>query len=77
MSDLSATQCGCQERNNGGNNWIWIILIIFFLCNCCDNSCDNTCGCGFNFLRGGDNNCCEWIIILLILSSCCGCGSLF
>ena len=77
MSDLSATQCGCQSHNNGGScSWIWIILILWFLCNCCgDNDCDSTSGrggCFGNFLNMGDNSCCEWIIILIVLFCCCG-----
>lgn len=83
MSDLSATQCGCQDNNRSGcgcGNWIWIILIIFFLNNCCGgDSRDDSCGCGCGgfgnlFGNSGNNSCCEWIIILLVLFNCCGNG---
>lgn len=83
MSDLSATQCGCSGNDRSGfgcGNWIWIILIIYFLNNCCGgDSRDDSCGCGcggsgLSNLFGGNGNgsCCEWIILLLVLSSCCG-----
>lgn len=65
MSELSATNCGCDRNDGcfGGNNsCIWIILLL--LC-CCD-------GFGSGNGRGGygcGNNSCIWIIILLF---CCG-----
>ena len=67
MSDLAATNCGC---NDGGNNCcsiIWIIILLS-LCGCGNN------GSGFNF---GNNGCgndgcgCIWIILLLLF---CGGG---
>ncbi|MCD8224080.1 MAG: chorion class high-cysteine HCB protein 13 [Clostridiales bacterium] len=66
MSDLAATNCGC-ECGNGGNsccNLLWLILI---LCSC-RNGCEHNCGPSFG---GG----CDWIWIILLLSFCGGgCG---
>ncbi len=64
MSDLSATNCGCDCERQGRSSWgnnscIWIIILL--LC----------CGGGNGFGRGngcGDDSC-LWIIILLF---CCG-----
>lgn len=83
MSDLTATNCGCTSTTNrcgngifGGNNCIWIILLLLF---CGGNGCGNdSCGCGAGLFGGGDNNnCCEWIIWILLISCFCGngCGS--
>ena len=68
MSDLSATNCSCgcdaaPRRGDcgcgfGGNNCLWIILLL-----CCCGGCGN----GF----GGNDNC-LWII--LILCCCGGFG---
>lgn len=59
MSDLTATNCGCNDscgcaQNNNGwggcNSWIWIILLL----SCCNGGgffgnngcgCNNNCGC--------------------------------
>ena len=48
MSDLAATNCGCNDNGCGCNSIIWIILL---LCCCGGNSwgmgrsgCDNDCG---------------------------------
>jgi hypothetical protein len=66
MSDLSATNCGCD--NNCGNGWgnnscLWIILLLFFCGGCGNNRMgDNGCGCD-----------CLWIILLLFF--CGGCGN--
>ena len=57
MSDLTATNCGCNNvtSNNGCGSWIWILIL---LCCCGGNNgcgCDNGCGCGGgfgNFLGG-------------------------
>jgi len=59
MSDLAATNCGC---NNGlaGNNIIFIILIL-----CC-------CG-GNNGILGGNDNCgCDTVVLLVLILCCCG-----
>jgi hypothetical protein len=67
MSDLAATNCGCNE--GGCNSIIWIILL---LCCCCNgNGFGNGCGNGTSLFNGGDSCC--WIIILLLL--CGGCGN--
>ncbi len=83
MSDLTATNCGCNNNGNGCNNTglfggnnscLWIILLLLF----CGGNNGNGCGCGGNGLFGasdGNGSCCEWIILLLILSSCCGCNN--
>lgn len=65
MSDLAATNCGC-ECTTGGNNGCNIIFLILLLCFCGggNNGCfEHNCGCG--------NGCNDmiWIIILL-----CFCG---
>ena len=71
MSDLAATNCGC---NDGGNNCcsiIWIIILLS-LCGGCGNN-----GSGFNFGNngcGGNDGCgCLWIILLLLFCGG-GCG---
>lgn len=67
MSDLSATNCGCdcqRESSCGNNSCIWIILLLL----CCGGNSFGRSGCGCD----GDNSC-LWIILLLI---CCGgCGN--
>lgn len=74
MSDLTATQCGCNraDSGNGCNSIIWIILL---LCLCNGNGND----CGSNGILGGcgSDNGCECIIIILLLLSCCGGNSIF
>ena len=78
MSDLTATNCGCNNNScsnnnncsNGifGNSCIWIILLLF-----CGGGCGNGCGnnsCGLlgNKNKGcGGNDCCEWLIWILVL----------
>ena len=62
MSDLAATNCGCNEVSNGCcGSIIWILILL----SCCGNGNGlfggNGCGCG-------DNNC-LWILLLLC---CCG-----
>ena len=78
MSDLTATNCVCNSAttygNNGcgcGNNFIWIILLLF----CCggNGGCGNGLlggmgGCG----NGCGNNSCEWLIWILLISCFCG-----
>ena len=63
MSDLAATNCGCEGGINSCS-LIWIILLLNCLCggNNGTNSIANL---------GGGDSCC-WIIILLLL--CGGCG---
>lgn len=61
MSDLAATNCGCNE-GNGCCSIIWILLLL---------SC--FCGNGNSGFFGGNGGCgdnsCIWIILLLF---CCG-----
>ena len=73
MSDLTATNCGCNNSNgtsnasNGffGGNCGWLILLLLF----CGGGCGNN---GTSLLSNDGNSCCEWIIWLLILSCICG-----
>lgn len=75
MSDLTASQCGCNNgtssiSDNGGfGSWIWILLIL-----CCCGGCGNNNGFNLANTFGGNdgNSCCSWIWILLLLSCCCG-----
>lgn len=66
MSDLTATNCGCNNGGCDNNSCLWIILLLIF-CG----------GCGNGMGRRGDNcgcdNSCIWIILLLIF--CGGCGN--
>ena len=77
MSDLSATNCGCngntREGNNGCSNLIWILILLSLFNN------NDGCGSGRSGfgLFNNDNSCCNLIIWLLLLSSCCGNGSIF
>ena len=78
MSDLTATNCGCNgistASNNSACNWIWIILLL----SCFGgfgNSRSNGCGGGGISLFNGGNSC-EWIIWILLLSCLSG-SSLF
>src|SRR5699024_4216542 len=77
MSDLAATNCGCEERCGcgcgcgnsgygvfGGNSCSCILWIIILMCCCGNNN-----GCGF----GGNNGDCCWLIVILLLL-CGGCG---
>lgn len=62
MSDITATNCGCERDcgcNNGCNNG-------------CNGGCNNGCnGNGlFNFWGGNGN--CSFILWILILLACCG-----
>ena len=81
MSDLTATNCGCNNNcGNGmmGGSCIWIIILLIF-CGGCGNGNgilggNNGCGCDNN------NSCCDWLIwILLIFCFCgnnnCGCNN--
>ncbi|MCI7225732.1 Uncharacterised protein [uncultured Clostridium sp.] len=76
MSDLTATNCGCDNGcnsgcsslfNNNGNCGCSIIWILLLLNICGGNGCGHSsCGCGEN------NNC---LLILLLLLCCNGdCG---
>ena len=65
MSDLAATNCGCECGNgdNGCGSLIWILLLL-----CC---------CGGNngsFLSNGSG--CDNILPLLLILCCCGNGTL-
>lgn len=79
MSDLSASQCGCNERpscnhDNGCGGILWIIILLCLCngnggggmgCGGCGGGCDHDCG----------NNGCEGIIFLILILSCCGNGN--
>ncbi|MBD5542431.1 MAG: chorion class high-cysteine HCB protein 13 [Lachnospiraceae bacterium] len=69
MSDLTASQCGCGNDNNGCGNLIWLILLL----SICGNN-GNGCGCNGTSLFGGNGNgsCCESLIFILLILSCCG-----
>ena len=71
MSDLTASQCGCNSNDNGCcNSLIWIILLSCICGNNNGNGC--SCGMGSNFLGGGcGDNGIIWIILLL----CCCCNN--
>ncbi|KSV58298.1 hypothetical protein [Acetivibrio ethanolgignens] len=72
MSDLAATNCGTSCGCNGGNNCLWILLLLFFCGNGRGIFGGNGCGC--DGLFGGDNDdCCSWIIILILIFCCGGC----
>ncbi len=75
MSDLSATNCGCNNNcgntfGNNGCNWIWIILLLSCCGGCGNNGIlgGNSCGCGCD----NNNNSCEWLIWILLISCFCG-----
>ena len=80
MSDLSATNCGCngntREGNGGCSSLIWLLILL----SICGNNNDG-CGSGRSgfglFNNDSNNGCCNLIIWLLILSSCCGGNSIF
>ena len=65
MSDLTATNCGCNNGTSntsgffGGNSCLWLILLLLF---CGGNGCGNN---GISLLSGNDGNSC-------CLSSICG-----
>lgn len=77
MSDLSSTNCGCNNGFGGplsnafgnGNNCLWLIILLFLCGGSCSNQ-KNGCGNGLLGNMGGD--CVEWIIIILLLTNCCG-----
>lgn len=72
MSDLAATNCGCNDNGCGCNSIIWIILLL----SCCGNngSVFGGNGCGND---GCGNNSCIWIILLLLCCGNNGCGNGF
>lgn len=66
MSDLAATNCGCECGGNDSswgfsNNWIWIIILL----SLCGNNRSS-----WNRSNDGCGNSCWWIILLLFF--CCG-----
>lgn len=68
MSDLTATNCGCNNgtsnaSSNGCSSLIWIIILLS-LCGGCGGN-------GLSLANNNDNGC-ETLIILLLLLSCCG-----
>ena len=69
MSDLAATNCGCNGCNEGNgcgcNSIIWIIILLFC---CCGN---NTMSFGNNGCSDNNNSC---LIIILLLLCCGGCN---
>ena len=73
MSDLTATNCGCNNNNSrgifGGNSWLWILLILFCLGNDDDGCGSGRSGFGL-FNNDGNSSCCNTLVWLLILSSC-------
>lgn len=87
MSDLAATNCGCNSCGNGGFSNSWLIILIFLFIfggNCFGNimgggcGCNDDCGCN-NSICGG--NTWIWLIIILLFCNCgnsgfggCGCG---
>lgn len=74
MSDLSATQCGCQQNVGGDSCCTWIIILIL-LFTCCGNNGMDGCGCGNgigSLFGGGDSGCdCMLPIIIILLFCCC------
>ena len=72
MSDLTATNCGCNNNSSIGSNFIWIILL---LCLIGDNGggCGNNSGFG-NILGGsnGNNSSCDMLVLILLMSCMCG-----
>ena len=72
MSDITATNCGCERDCGcgcgnsglfGGNGECCSLIWILLLLSCCGGN--DGCGSGFGF---GQDNCC-WILLLLL---CCG-----
>ena len=79
MSDLTATNCGCNDAQNAnffGNNscnLIWLILLLSLF-----NNGNDGCGCNgggfglFNNNGRSGNNSCSWLIWILLISCFCG-----
>ncbi|MCH5255565.1 MAG: chorion class high-cysteine HCB protein 13 [Lachnospiraceae bacterium] len=75
MSDLSATQCGCNNSREGSNGCCSLIWLIILLSICGNNN--DGCGSGIG-LFNNDSGCgCSSLIWLLILFSCCGGNNFF
>ncbi|MCM1183724.1 MAG: chorion class high-cysteine HCB protein 13 [Roseburia sp.] len=73
MSDLTASNCGCNNTNSlsdNGCSWIWI-LILLSCCGGCGNGLFGNSGCGCN----DNNGCSNWIWLLILLSFCGGWGN--
>lgn len=80
MSDLTATNCGCNNscgcNNNGGilgggNSCIWIILLLVF-CGGCGNGMNGILG-GHNDCDCDNNNgCCDMLIWIILIFCFCG-----
>lgn len=74
MSDLTATNCGCNNGVESGNNnsW-WIIILLLLFCGGNNNGIGGGigggCGGGCGF---GD---CSCLILILLLLCCCGNGN--
>jgi hypothetical protein len=62
MSDLAATNCGC-DNSNSCSSIIWILLLL----SCCGN--------GGTSLFNGNGNGCDSIWIILLILCCCGNGN--
>jgi hypothetical protein len=64
MSDLAATNCGC-DSSNSCSSLIWILLLL----SCCGNG-------GTSLFNGnGCGNGCDSIWIILLILCCCGNGN--
>ena len=76
MSDLSATQCGCNNGTsnnslfggNGCSTLIWLIILLAIFGNN-----DDGCGNGIGLFNNNGNGCgCSSLIWLILILSCCG-----
>jgi len=65
MSDLTATNCGCNDGGCNCSSIIWIIILL----SCCGNGNSGF----FNNNGCGNDNSCLWIILLLLFCGG-GCG---
>ena len=76
MSDLTATNCGCNNNTTFSNNGCCSIIWLIILFSICGNN--DGCGCGsgfglFNNRSDCDNECNNsWIWIIILLFFCCG-----
>ncbi|MCM1040277.1 MAG: chorion class high-cysteine HCB protein 13 [Roseburia sp.] len=71
MSDLSATQCGCNNTREGNNGCCSLIWLIILLSVCGNNNDGCGCGNGISLFNNNGDGCGSWIWILILLS-CCG-----